>query len=155
MTLEPMRLRAAAAARGDARRAGADRRLPAASARDDLQWHTDRPVAERLRFEAPRLHRASPGRAGAASARCSDDLALPPGSNPRTLAWARAVRAEPGSRAARRRARSPRRVLQHIRSGGYSYTLDARRLRPRRASTSSGSTASKASASTSPPPSSS
>ena len=51
-----------------------------------------------------------------------DSLELPPGFNPRTLAWARAFRAE-----RTRRAAAPTQfavdVLEHIRTRGYSYTL--------------------------------
>jgi hypothetical protein len=55
-------------------------------------------------------------------ANLADALDLPPGANPRTLAWAAALRDEP-----RHAGASPQvladALLQHIRSGGYTYTL--------------------------------
>lgn len=87
----------------------------------DLQWAADRPVFERLRFRARSYtgFRHGPAR-GAASLR--EYVELPAGFNPRTLAWATALRhdpehllAGPGELAAA--------VLAHVRRGGYTYTL--------------------------------
>ncbi|MEP7059074.1 MAG: DUF3488 and transglutaminase-like domain-containing protein, partial [Caldimonas sp.] len=90
-------------------------------ARDDLVWATDRPVNERVRFEADAYpdFRHGPLRPTFA---LDEYRALPAGFNPRTLAWAEAFRRDggfdrddPGAIA--------RALLQHIRSGGYTYTL--------------------------------
>lgn len=89
--------------------------------RADLHWATNRPVAERLRFVARAWPRFEHGpREPVAS--LESDRALPPGHNPRLLAWAAAVRRDPrwaqadaGTLAAL--------LLQRIRREGYSYTL--------------------------------
>ncbi|HEY4957204.1 MAG TPA: transglutaminase domain-containing protein, partial [Caldimonas sp.] len=49
-------------------------------------------------------------------------LELPPGFNPRTLAWARAFRADPIRRGANG-SQLAQALLQHIRTQGYTYTL--------------------------------
>ena len=90
-------------------------------ARDDLQWITDRPVFERLRFEA-QSH--IDFRSGASATRASLDeaLELPPDYNPRTIDWASRLRRDP--RYARADARAlAQAVMTHIRFSGYSYTL--------------------------------
>ena len=87
----------------------------------DLQWRTDRPVQERLRFTAA-AHLAFAHGPLEPVPQLREDLELPLGANPRTLAWAAALRGEP------RFAHAPPQALaaalmQHIRSGGYTYTL--------------------------------
>jgi len=87
--------------------------------RDDLQWITERPVFERLRFEAA-AHldfRHGPQRADAA---LGAHLVLPDGFNPRTLEWAAALRQRLPQSDARGLANA---VLSHIRSARFSYTL--------------------------------
>src|SRR5258706_4282269 len=89
--------------------------------RDDMQWVVDRPLLERLRFDAEAFTDFRQGRA-ATEVMLRDALALPPGANPRPLAWAAALRSDP--RYARADARAlAQAVLAHIRTGGYSYTL--------------------------------
>ncbi|WP_372524916.1 transglutaminaseTgpA domain-containing protein [Piscinibacter sp.] len=92
-----------------------------ATARDDLQWTTDRPVFERLRLEASAYtdFRYGPLRPVVA---LQDDLELPPDYNPRTLAWAAALRRDPRFARADVRALADA-VLAHIRSAGFSYTM--------------------------------
>ncbi len=92
-----------------------------ATPRDDLQWNTDRPVVERLRLEASAYtdFRYGPLRPVAA---LQDDLELPPDHNPRTLAWAAALRRDPRFARADARALADA-VLAHIRSAGFSYTM--------------------------------
>ena len=88
-------------------------------ARDDLQWLPDKPVFERLRFKATASTSfvlGAPRRFG----ELQDDLELPVGFNPRTLAWARAFRDERRGASATRLADA---LLQHIRTQGFSYTL--------------------------------
>ena len=90
-------------------------------AREDLQWAVDRPVFERLRFTA-RAHtrfrhgppRNVPG--------LREHVELPPGYNPRTLAWAAELRRDPLYANADARILATA-LMQHIRRGGYSYTL--------------------------------
>ena len=89
----------------------------------DLQWLTDRPLFERVRFNAEANTSFQHGPL-AASMALQDLLDLPPSFNPRTLAWAAALRSDP------RYAQADGRVLAqalmtHIRNGGYSYTLAA------------------------------
>jgi len=89
--------------------------------RPDLQWQTDRPVAERLRVQASAYldHRHGP-REDVVGLR--DLVELPPGVNPRMLGWASALRNSPGLRSADTPA-LVQAVLDHIRQGEYSYTL--------------------------------
>ena len=90
--------------------------------RNDLQWQTDRPVSERLRFEAAAwpLHRHGPRQM---SLSLREHVALPPGYNPRTLQWAAALRSQPALAQADARTLVAA-VLQHLRTGGYLYTLE-------------------------------
>ncbi len=87
----------------------------------DLQWTTDRAVFERLRFTAAAHLNFSHGPL-APTDNLEDALELPPGANPRTLAWAAALR-----RDARYATAPPQEVaaalMQHIRSAGFTYTL--------------------------------
>jgi hypothetical protein len=88
----------------------------------DLQWQTERAVSERLRVEAQAWLQFRHGpRHDIVGLR--DLVALPPGYNPRTLAWAAALVASPGLRQAGARELAAA-VLQHIRSAGFTYTLE-------------------------------
>ena len=87
----------------------------------DLQWRVDPPVLERLRFRAT-AHTTFRHGPVVRLASLQEDLALPPGGNPRTLAWAAALRRDPVYAKAAPGALA-RAVLQHIRTGGYGYTL--------------------------------
>lgn len=88
----------------------------------DLQWMSARPIDERLRFEAGAWlqHRHGP-REEAIGLR--DWVSLPPGYNPRTLAWAAALRADPAYATAEPRVLAER-VMQEIRQGGFYYSLE-------------------------------
>jgi transglutaminase-like putative cysteine protease len=89
--------------------------------RNDLQWAIDRPVAERLRFEAGAYLRFRHGPVTPAWG-LREHTQLPPGFNPRTLQWAAALRRDP--RWARANAQQLANMLMdHIRYGGFSYTL--------------------------------
>jgi transglutaminase-like putative cysteine protease len=88
--------------------------------RDDLQWISDRPLTERVRFEAAAFVNFRHGLDG--DGPTPDTLYLPPGTNPRTLAWAQALRDEPRHQHAGARVLAQA-VLRHIRTGGYTYTL--------------------------------
>ena len=89
--------------------------------RPDLQWRTDKPLFERVRLSAEAYvdfrHGPTTREPGLLEA-----LALPPDYNPRTLAWAAALRREPRYATAEPRVLAQA-VLQHIRSAGFSYTL--------------------------------
>lgn len=122
MTLEPSRLPllplldATPATPGDAPQPDGLR----ASQRSDLQWVTDRAVTERLRFKARAYldHRHGPL---TAETSLRDDLALPPGYNPRTLAWARALRNDQ-----RLANANPEQLVQAVMTTirrGFTYTL--------------------------------
>ena len=90
--------------------------------RSDLQWQTDRAVSERLQVEAQAWLQFRHGpRQDMVGLR--DLVALPPGYNPRTLAWAAALVASPGLRQAGARELAAA-VLQHIGSAGFTYTLE-------------------------------
>jgi protein-glutamine gamma-glutamyltransferase len=119
MTLEPSRMTilplleaASAAPRLDGYRT---RQSP------DLDWRIDRPLSERLRFEASANLVFEQGPLLPVPALAAE-LELPDGANPRTLAWAARLRGEAGLKDA-----SPGQiaaaVMQHIRRDGYVYTL--------------------------------
>ena len=119
MTLEPLRLpvlplleAASEAPAIDGYRVTA---LPA------LQWRTDRPVFERVRFAAEAYTDFRHGPL-AREPSLQDQLGLPPGYNPRTIAFAAAMRREPRYANAGPHVLAQA-LLQHIRSAGYSYTL--------------------------------
>ena len=88
--------------------------------RPDLQWITERPVTQRLRFQARAwLEHAHGPREADLSLR--DETDLPPGYNPRTLAWAVELQRRPElvNAPPQRLAQA---VLDHIRQG-FTYTL--------------------------------
>jgi transglutaminase-like putative cysteine protease len=93
-----------------------------ARAVDDLQWAVERPVHERLRFRAEAHTRFRHGPARSDAALREQNLQLPANFNPRTIAWAEALRRDPQYLMADARTLADA-VLQHIRRGGYSYTL--------------------------------
>jgi transglutaminase-like putative cysteine protease len=89
--------------------------------RDDLQWLTNRAITERLRVTASAWtdFRHGPLQPVPGLARF---LELPANFNPRTLAWAKALQAEP--RLANADARTlAGAVMRHIRTAGFGYTL--------------------------------
>ena len=90
--------------------------------RADGQWQLDRPLHERVRVQAASYltHRHGP-RENVVGLR--DYVDLPPGSNPRTLQWAAELRNQPGLATADA-ATLAQAVLSHIRTGGYTYTLE-------------------------------
>ena len=99
--------------------AGAGRLL---TLRPDAQWQLDQPVLERLRVTARAWlqHQHGP-RQDVPGLR--DLVALPARSNPRTLAWAAQLRQRPELQNADAAALSQA-LLQHIRTGQYTYTLE-------------------------------
>ena len=119
MTLEPLRMTilplleaTTVAPRLDGYRA----RLTA-----DLEWRTDRPVTERLRFETSATPAFGFGPLEPVPA-LDADLELPAGANPRMRAWAAALAREPRLAGAPPSALAAA-LMQHIRSQGFVYTL--------------------------------
>ncbi|MEW6694339.1 MAG: transglutaminaseTgpA domain-containing protein [Pseudomonadota bacterium] len=86
----------------------------------DGQWWLNRPITDVLRYEA-QAHPAH--RVGLDTPRLAlqVDRELPPGYNPRTLAWAQALRRDLGEPAPRVLMEA---LLRHLREGGYRYTLE-------------------------------
>ena len=87
----------------------------------DLQWFADKPVVERLRLRATAYTAFRHGPV-AAWPGLEALRELPPGHNPRTLAWAAALRRSPVYAEAGAGVLA-KAVLQHIRSAGFRYTL--------------------------------
>jgi transglutaminase-like putative cysteine protease len=93
-----------------------------ATLRPDLQWQTNQPVTDRLRFEAQAwpIYRLGPR---TPIIGMHELVALPKGYNPRTLEWAAAMKREP--RYAEADARTLAQALyKHIGGDGYTYTLE-------------------------------
>jgi transglutaminase-like putative cysteine protease len=90
--------------------------------RVDGQWQTDRPLLERQRVTATAylLHRHGPQEDVLG---LRDLVDLPPNANPRTLQWAAELRAQPGMATAGG-LQLAEAVLRHIRSAGFTYTLE-------------------------------
>ena len=93
----------------------------AVAQRSDLRWETDRPVFERLRFQAEAHVRFSHGPQDPVLG-LQEYVELPPGYNPRTLTWAAALRREPRYVNADSIALAQA-VMNHIHSAGFAYTL--------------------------------
>jgi transglutaminase-like putative cysteine protease len=124
MTIEPSRLPLLPLLEITPDAAGAAPMLPGwmLTLRPDGQWQTDRQVIERVRLEASAwlVHRHGPMREVPG---LRDLLALPPGLNPRTLQWARALRDRP-QLADAGPVQLAQAVLAEVRTGGYTYTLE-------------------------------
>ena len=90
--------------------------------RSDGQWQTDRPLLDRQRVEVSAWldHRHGPQQDVLG---LRDLVDLPPNANPRTLQWAAQLRQQPALANADARTLSSA-VLAHIRSSGYTYTLE-------------------------------
>ena len=91
------------------------------TSREDMRWVADRPLLERLRFNTEAYPAFTLGPTQR-NLHLIAQLDLPPGYNPRTLAWAAALRRDPRYANADARALAQA-LMQHIRTGGYSYTL--------------------------------
>ncbi|MEY2890368.1 MAG: hypothetical protein RJA98_276 [Pseudomonadota bacterium] len=88
---------------------------------NDLVWRSDRPLLERLRFETQAYTRFRHGPL-VPELGLQDLVDLPPGHNPRLLAWAQSLRRQPAYQSANASTLAQA-VLNHIRSGGFGYTL--------------------------------
>lgn len=88
---------------------------------DDLQWVSNRPLTERLRLRSVAYPSFQHGPLQPIVG-LQDYLELPPGHNPRTLAWAMALRRDPRYANANA-ATLAAALLAHIQRDGYTYTL--------------------------------
>jgi lytic murein transglycosylase B len=86
----------------------------------DGQWWLARPVTDVLRYEA-RAYPAHQRGTDAPRLALQVDRELPPGYNPRTLAWAQELRRSLGEPPPHVLVEA---VLRHLRDGGYRYTLE-------------------------------
>lgn len=88
----------------------------------DLQWIASRPLGDLVRYRAASYLDFDYG-ALEANRQVATYTQLPPGFNPRTLALARQMRADP-QLAEAGAARLSTAVLERLRTGGYGYTLE-------------------------------
>ena len=88
----------------------------------DLQWLTNRPISDVVRYRAESYPTFSHGPASAVR-QLRVHTELPPGFNPRTLALAAQMRGDPALAAGGTQALVDA-ALQRLRSGGYTYSLD-------------------------------
>lgn len=86
---------------------------------EDLQWLAGAPVNHLLRYRAQSYTSFRHGPLGPVAS-LRNFLALPRGYNPRTVQWAQDLRRETGDDP----AALVERVLQQLRTGGYTYTLE-------------------------------
>ncbi|MDM0013059.1 DUF3488 and transglutaminase-like domain-containing protein [Variovorax sp. J22P168] len=88
----------------------------------ELQWVANRPIGDLVRYRARSYTQFESGPTRRTPALRSL-VALPPGSNPRTVALAAQMRSDPALAGADTPA-LVQNVLQRLRTGGYSYTLE-------------------------------
>ncbi len=89
---------------------------------NELQWFTQRPINTLVRYSAESYPTFRYGPQSQAVA-LQDQIALPGGFNPRTLALAQELRREHGA-GPEANPRLIDAVMNRLRTGGYSYTLD-------------------------------
>ena len=128
LTLEPLRIRILPMLERDPAQAGEALQLEELRLELDREhvWRTPRPITERLRFQ----HVAHPAVAALPqrleAAELADYLLLPPGLNPRSLAFARALAQRPEMAALpapQRPAAASQALLRHLNEQPFSYTL--------------------------------
>ena len=88
----------------------------------ELQWLTDRPIAELVRYTVQSYTQFTHGPL-TYQLGLQDYLNLPAGFNPRTLQWATELRAQVGN-VEGAHAKLVDKVMEHLRTGGYTYTLE-------------------------------
>jgi len=88
----------------------------------ELQWVATRPIGDLVRYRAVSYTQFDSGPTRRTAA-LQDEVALPPGSNPRTVALAAQMRADPALAGASTPA-LVQNVLERLRTGGYAYTLE-------------------------------
>ncbi|MGO4396007.1 transglutaminaseTgpA domain-containing protein [Variovorax sp. M-6] len=88
----------------------------------ELQWVANRPIGDLVRYRAESFTQFESGPTRRTAA-LQGYVALPAGSNPRTVALAAQMRADPALAGAATPA-LVQNVLQRLRTGGYAYTLE-------------------------------
>ena len=88
----------------------------------ELQWLTDRPIADLVRYTVQSYTEFTHGPL-TYQLGLQDYLTLPAGFNPRTLQWATELRAQAGNTEGAN-AQLVNNVMEHLRTGGYTYTLE-------------------------------
>jgi transglutaminase-like putative cysteine protease len=88
----------------------------------ELQWNADRPIADLVRYRATSYPRFNHGPTRLVTG-LQDYLDLPPGLNPRTLQLAVDMRRDPRWATANS-ATLVAAVMERLRTGGYTYTLE-------------------------------
>lgn len=88
----------------------------------DLQWLSNRPIGDLVRYRARSFPTFTSGPLRRTAA-LQPYVALPPGSDPRTIALAAQMRQDPALAGADTAA-LVQAVLRRLRTGGYSYTLE-------------------------------
>ena len=122
LTLEPNRLRLVPLLDGTLQAAPTPPLTEPALQRIGLSWLADRPLTERTQIDATAWLKAQEARNEPDAMTLRRWVQLPQGHNPRTLAWAADLRAQPEYREADA-ATLAMVVMQQIRRGGYRYTL--------------------------------
>lgn len=124
MTIEPSRLAMLPLLEATPDIPGAAPQLPgwAPTLGAALEWRLDRSLTERQRFAATAWPAFGLGPRSVGPA-LQADLQLPAGFDPRTRQWAAELRARPDLAQADARTLAAA-LLSHIRSGGYTYTLE-------------------------------
>ncbi|MDP9897582.1 transglutaminase-like putative cysteine protease [Variovorax boronicumulans] len=89
----------------------------------DLQWLSNRPVTDLLRYRAESYPQFQSGPVRRMGGQLQAYLALPPGTNPRTAALAAEMRNDPALAGAAAPA-LVQAALRRLRTGGYTYTLE-------------------------------
>ncbi|ADU36447.1 transglutaminaseTgpA domain-containing protein [Variovorax paradoxus] len=89
----------------------------------DLQWLSNRPVTDLLRYRAESHPQFQSGPVRRMGGQLQAYLALPPGTNPRTAALAAEMRNDPALAGAATPA-LVQAALRRLRTGGYTYTLE-------------------------------
>ena len=93
-----------------------------AQMQSDLQWQLNRPITDLVRYKVQSYARFQHGPTTFTPG-LRPALNLPPGFNPRTLALAKQIRSDPRFRAAGN-AELVDLVMDKLRTGGYSYSLE-------------------------------
>lgn len=129
MTLEPLRIPVLPLLEMGAQPVGSQLQLPQADLAltrgPELQWLSPRPITERLRLEASAHLDWQAGIRRGRVARAAD-LELPRGGNPRALAWAGELAAQPqfaGLAPGPRAEALAAALLDHVRTNDFLYTL--------------------------------
>lgn len=127
MTLEPLRIPVLPLLEMSPGAVGSELALPDLTLirGAELQWLSPRPITERLRLDTS-AHLAWQAGLRRNRFQQASDLELPPGRNPRALAWARELAAQPrfaGLDAGPRAQALAAALLDHVRSNDFLYTL--------------------------------